>query len=259
MQKAFTFKDKDGKLVAGHLETTDEMYRRIIINEENIPLLIVKGYAYHHATPYYGTIPILADTWKDIIPLTNEKRRILVLGDKTGAQTLGLLLTYGYHEESKIFYCNPFGHPDEKGSRDHDAMEALTSKTLRITGLQKKVNVYPEYARNFLPTLKRGILDIVFVDLNNEARWLLEDLVLVWRKVKTGGFVIINGCTVESKKVAIQGFLESYKGTYKIIGVQNDQMFLLKTEVEEVLVAVEGPNDIHDEGGGSGNGSGEKN
>ena len=36
MQKAFTFKDKDGILRAGHLEATDEMYRRIIINEENI-------------------------------------------------------------------------------------------------------------------------------------------------------------------------------------------------------------------------------
>lgn len=234
MQKAFNFKDKDGKMHAGHLETTDEMYRKIIIDEESVPLLIVKGYNYYHATPYNGTIPVLADTWKNIIPLVNEQKRILVLGDNDGVQTLGLLLTYGYNEKSKIFYCNPFTTPDEMSSRDHVKMVKLTTETLRITGMTKKVNVYTEYSRNLLPSLKRAILDIAFVDLNSDPRYLLEDLVLLWRKVKTKGFVILHDYKNPKKQDAIQAFLKCYQEHYNIVGDQHDQLFLLKTEYEKI-------------------------
>ena len=239
MQKAFTFKDSNGKLQAGHLEATDEMYRRIIINEENIPLLIVKGYNYYHATPYYGKMPLLADTWKEIIPLVNEQKRILVLGDSTGAQTLGLLLTYGYNEKSKVYYCNPFANADEISSRDSEGMQKITSHVFRITGMVKKVNVYPEYSRNLIPTLKRAILDIVYVDLNKEPRYLLEDLVLIWRKLKQGGFIVINDYLDSIKQPAIKGFLECYDNYYKIVGKQNDQLFLVKTQKEEPEITLE--------------------
>ena len=234
MQKAFNFKDKDGKMHAGHLETTDEMYRKIIIDEESVPLLIVKGYNYYHATPYNGPIPVLADTWKHIIPLVNEQKRILVLGDDDGVQTLGLLLTYGYNEKSKIFYCNPFTSPDEMSSRDHVKMVKLTTETLRITGMNKKVNVYTEYSRNFLPTLKRAILDIVFVDLNSDPRYLLEDLVLLWRKVKTKGFIILHDYKKAKKQDALQSFLKCYQEHYNIVGDQHDQLFLMKTQHEKI-------------------------
>ena len=232
MQKAFTFKDKDGVLRAGHLEATDEMYRRIIINEENIPLLIVKGVNYHHATPFYGQVPVLPDTWAPYVPLTNEKRRICVLGDKTGAYTLGLLLTYAYHEESKIFYCNPFAFGDETSPRDVEAMQKLSGETLYITGMNKKVNVYPEYARNFLPTLKRAVLDLAFVDLNADPRYLLEELVLLWRKVKTGGIIVINDYKMPSKIKPIFSFLECYDKKYEVVKELDSQLILVKTEQE---------------------------
>ena len=247
MQKAFTFKDAYGVLRAGHLEATDEMYRKIIINEENVPLLIVKGYDYYHATPYYGNIPILSDTWAHIIPLKKEKKKILVLGDTTGAQTLGLLLTYAYDTNSKVYYCNPFANADEISSTDGDAMQKLTSEVLRISGMHKKVQVYTEYSRNFLPTLKRAILDIAFVDLNDEPRYLLEDLITLWHKLKEGGFIVINECNKPVKQKAIASFLECYESCYKIIGNQNNQMFLLKTQKEAgTLGEVEDESTIHD-------------
>lgn len=230
MQKAFTFKDK-GVLRAGHLEATDEMYRRIIINEENVPLLIVKGVNYHHATPYYGDVPVLADSWAPYIPLTNEKRKICVLGDKTGAQTLGLLLTYAYNEESKIFYCNPFAFGDEISSRDVESMQKI-GETIRITGMTKKVNVYPEYARNFLPTLKRAVLDMAFIDLNTDPRYMLEELVLLWRKVKTGGYLIVNDYKLPSKVKPLFCFFECYEGKFKIIKELDNQIIFVKTEHE---------------------------
>jgi hypothetical protein len=239
MQKAFTFKDKDGILRAGHLEATDEMYRRIIINEENVPLLIVKGINYYHATPFYGTVPVLPDTWAPYVPLTNEKRKICVLGDKTGAYTLGLLLTYAYHDESKIFYCNPFAFGDEVSPRDVEAMQRISGETLRITGMNKKVNVYPEYARNFLPTLKRAVLDMAFVDLNTDSRYLLEELVLLWRKIKKGGIIIINDYKMPSKIKPIFSFLECYDKKYEVVKELDNQLILVKTEEEAQNVDLE--------------------
>jgi hypothetical protein len=247
MQKAFTFKDAYGVLRAGHLEATDEMYRKIIINEENIPLLIVKGYDYYHATPYFGKIPTLPDTWANLIPLKKGKKKILVLGDTSGAHTLGLLLTYGYDTNSKIYYCNPFTHGDEVSPRDGDAMQKLTSEVLLISGMHKKVQVYTEYSRNFLPTLKRAILDIAFVDLNDEPRYLLEDLITLWHKVKEGGFIVINDCNKPIKQKAIASFLECYESCFKILANQNNQMFLLKTQKEAgILGEVEDESTIHD-------------
>ena len=239
MQKAFTFKDSTGVLRAGHLEATDEMYRRIIINEENIPLLIVKGLNYYHATPFYGEVPVLPDTWAPYVPLTNERRKICVLGDKTGAHTLGLLLTYAYHEESKIYYCNPFAFGDEVSPRDVESMQNLSGEVLRITGMNKKVNVYPEYARNFLPTLKRAILDLAFVDLNADSRYMLEELVLLWRKIKKGGIIVINDYKIPSKVKPLYSFLECYENKYSVIKELDNQLILMKTEEEPQTVELE--------------------
>jgi len=239
MQKAFTFKDKDGVLRAGHLEATDEMYRRIIIDEENVPLLIVKGASYHHATPYYGEIPVLADSWSQYIPLTNEPRRICVLGDNTGAQTLGLLLTYGYNEKSKIYYCNPFSHGDEASSRDIESMQRLSTEVIPITGMQKKVNVYTEFARNFLPTLKRAILDMAFLDLNDNPQYMLEELVLLWRKLKKGAFIIVNNYKMPGKVLPLYSFLECYTKKYSVVAELETQLILIKTEFEACNIGEE--------------------
>ena len=85
-----------------------------------------------------------------------------------------------------------------------------------------------------MPTLKRAILDIVFVDLNSDPRYLLEDLVLLWRKVKTKGFVILHDYKKAKKQDALQSFLKCYQEHYNIVGDQHDQLFLMKTEYEKI-------------------------
>jgi predicted O-methyltransferase YrrM len=113
-----------------------------------------------------------------------------------------------------------------------ESMQNLSGEVLRITGLNKKVNVYPEYARNFLPTLKRAVLDIAFVDLNTDSRYLLEELVLLWRKVKTGGIIVINDYKMPSKVKPIFSFLECYDKKYEVVKELDNQLILIKTEQE---------------------------
>lgn len=237
MQKAFTFKDDYGILKAGILETTDEIYRKIIIEEQNIPLLIVKGNNYHYATPYSGPIGLSIETWQSLIPLTKEARRILVLGDCTGFVTLSLLLTYGYQEGSKIYYCNPFGHPNEKDERDHEALRKITTETFTQHGIKGAIQIYTEYSRNFLPTLKKAILDIAYIDLNKEPRWLLEDLVLVWRKVKENGYIVIANCE-NNAPVAVSSFVNCYSDYIEVLGNKHGILFLQKKQSESTEDAV---------------------
>jgi hypothetical protein len=237
MQKAFTFKDVSGVVHAGILETTDELYRKIIIDENNIPLLIVKGVNYYYSTPYSGKLGIPIESWYNMIPLTKEARRILVLGDSSGFVTLSLLLSYGYKEGSKIYYCNPFGHPDEKQERDHESLRRLTTETLVQHGIKGAIQIYPEYSRNFLPTVKRAILDIAYIDLNSEPRWLLEDLVLVWRKVKQNGYIVIANYG-QGVQQTVSAFLTCYDKHTNVIGCKHNLLFIQKTQEETSDAAV---------------------
>jgi hypothetical protein len=220
MQKVFTFNDTEGQLKAGILETTDDLYKRIISYKESLQLLIVKGKNYHYATPYSGPLELVCDTWQNIIPLTENPMKVLVLGDSSGIQTLGLLLTYAYPEGSMLEYCNPF-------SENKSDLEKLTVDTLSKINMAKKLHVYPEHSFALVPLLESGKTDIVYLDLHTDPKFLLEDLILVWRKLKKEGHLVVNNVAQSQK--ALTAFLTCYEGVFTIVGEQNNKLFIKKT------------------------------
>ena len=238
MQKAFTFKDPNGETLAGILETTDELYRKIIIDEVNLPLLIVKSQYYYHATPQNGETPYaLCDTWRNVIPMTEEKRRILVVGDPVGAQTFALALTQGYHENSKIQAVNPFGHPDEFQGRDIHAIDNFAEQ-IPNTGMAKKIQLYPTQNRIFLPSIKRLIIDIAQVIPTGHLQQDVESMAHIWRKIKTNGYLIFDRVDDSRVQRVINFLLEVQKGHYHILSNQNNQIILRKTEIEKLDVGM---------------------
>jgi len=181
---------------------------------------MVKGKNYHYATPYSGPLESVCDTWQNIIPLTENPMKVLVLGDSSGIQTLGLLLTYAYPEGSILEYCNPF-------SENKSNLEKLTTETLLKINMAKKLRVYPEHSFTLIPVLESGKTDLAYLDLHTDPKLLLEDLVLIWRKLQKNGHLVVNNLSQSQK--ALTAFFACYEGSFAIMGEQDDKLFIQKT------------------------------
>ena len=144
---------------------------------------------------------------------------------------------------SSTLHCiDPWAYPEERFERHFDHNLALATR--RGGGRMIKHKALSE---EVLPTLEAGSVDFVYVDGSHTAWDTLSDIVLSWRLLPVGGFMVCDDYPletgiafdqgeisyppvppVERPKMAIDAFLQCFEGRYRLLH-QGWQIWLEKT------------------------------
>ena len=184
---------------------------------------------------FEGTKFRLPDYWLNILPLDNYKNRpilYLEIGAHYGANIVEVAKTYGSHPESKLYCIDPWEdyveYPEYKGKQE--TIYSTFIKNVENSGNKAKIISIRGYSNIELLKFQDNIFDIIYIDGNHESEYVLEDAVLSFRKLKSGGVMIFDDYVEYDPKVAISvnSFVESYKKRLTVIGMLCDQFYVVK-------------------------------
>lgn len=182
---------------------------------------------------YQGNVYNMSYKWSDIIPNDWVPRKILEIGSYHGANTCSLFTTYACHPESEVHCVDPWsdydGYDEYRGKQVSNY--ALFIRNIsRLTDLSlKKIHIHRMLSQDIDTRFKDETFDIIYVDGNHKKRYVLEDAILSFKKLKPGGFLIFDDLQDPEVSGAIQLFLAAYAQYFEPEGkVANAQLFLRK-------------------------------
>ena len=189
-----------------------------------------------HIPNFEGTAYQLPNNWFEFVDLSKFMYRpitYLEIGAFYGASLMFVANSYGAHPESKLHCIDPwedYGDYSEYKGQINNVHETFVSN-LEKSGHKSKVTIHRGYSNTELPKLTDETFDIIYVDGNHEAEFVLEDAVLSFRKLKQGGIMIFddygNG-DPECVKRGVDAFLTGYHKQYVYLGLKNQQVFIQK-------------------------------
>ena len=181
---------------------------------------------------FRGTAYRLADNWFSYIKRDDSKPICYAeVGAFYGANILSVALTYGAHPESVLIAIDPWtdysDYPEYKGQQE----TIYETFKHNVSEFRDKIVVKRGYSNEVLPTLEDNSLDIVYIDGNHEPEYVLEDAVLAFRKLKSGGYMIFDDYGwggPDLTKRGIDGFLNGYHKRIVVLGQRESQVFIQK-------------------------------
>ena len=177
----------------------------------------------------------LANNWISIIPLDHFSTRpikYLEIGTLYGANLLSVADSYASHPDSTLVCIDPWEDYDDY--QEYKEKQQSIYKTFLSNieeTVKNNITVHRGYSHKIVPTLENESFDIIYIDGNHEPDYVLEDAVLSFRKLKTGGIMIFNdygwgGPDLTQK--GIDGFLLGYHKKINKLGLKESQMFIQK-------------------------------
>jgi len=73
--------------------------------------------------------------------------------------------------------------------------------------------------------------DIIFIDGNHDKKYVLEDAVLCFKKLKLGGWMIFDDMQCKEVSDAVHAFLTIYSQYFEVFKIDNAQLFI-KRKIE---------------------------
>ena len=181
----------------------------------------------------------LCVNWFGDIPLDDFKYRpinYLEVGVYYGMNLTSVCNFYARHSQSKVYAIDLWGDYDEyteyKGKQQSIYDGFLHN--IEVAGVGDKVIVKRGYSHNEIPKLEDEFFDIVYIDANHKPEYVLEDCVLSFRKLKIGGYMVLDDYgwidkeTGEDTSDGIEGFVLGYMNRIEIINVVETQVILRK-------------------------------
>lgn len=176
----------------------------------------------------------LAFQWKSLIPIEKRSIQYLEIGAYCGGSAVSVAQTYARHPESKITCIDPWVDYDEydeyKG--EQNTIYENFCKNIKTYEIESKIIAIRGFSHEVLPKLQDNCYDMIYVDGNHEAEYALEDLVLCFRKLKPGGYIIVDDyyfTQPDNVKKAVDAFVSVYSKKIKVLNLDlNNQSFLQK-------------------------------
>ena len=166
---------------------------------------------------------VFADNWFSIIPVDHfSSRSINYLEIGNGDNTLSVAKSYASHPDSTIVCIDLWEDDEEKHSEYKTFLNNIEESGM------ENITVHRGYSHKIISTLENESFDIIYIDGSNEPECVLEDAVLSFRKLKTGGVMIFNGYYLDITRKCIDGFLSVYDKKINKLGLKNSQMFIQK-------------------------------
>lgn len=164
-----------------------------------------------------------AENWFSIIPLDHfSSRSINYLEIGNGDNVLSVAESYASHPDSVIVCIDLWEDDDEKHSEYKKFLNNIEESG------KENVTVHRGYSHKIISSLENESFDIIYIDGSHEPECVLEDAVLSFRKLKTGGVMIFNGYYLNITRKCIDGFLSVYDKKINKLGLKNAQMFIQK-------------------------------
>jgi predicted O-methyltransferase YrrM len=183
---------------------------------------------------FEGTTYRTADNWNSIIPTDNKPIKYLEIGAFYGANLISVAKTYGKHNESILYAVDPW--EDYKDYPEYK--ETITNvydsfmKNIKNSGEEDKIKVIRGYSNIEIPKFEDNYFDIIYIDGNHEPEYVLEDAVLAFRKLKSGGYMIFDDYGwggPELTQKGIDSFVAGYHKKIKVLNINiNYQSFIQK-------------------------------
>lgn len=181
---------------------------------------------------YKGNVYRISSGWADILEQKNEKIKILEIGVYHGANVCSLVKTYARHSDSEIHCIDPwFDYIEYNEYKD----EQISNYSIFLNNICKlsskdlnKIYIHRGLSENIIQQFENEAFDIIFIDGNHNKKYTLEDAVLSFKKVKKGGWLIIDDMQSSDVNEAIKFFCTIYIDFINGIKLHNLQLFIQK-------------------------------
>jgi predicted O-methyltransferase YrrM len=176
----------------------------------------------------------LPDNWNNLVKLDEYKNRpikYVEIGTFYGANILAVAESYGANPDSKLYCIDPWEdyeeYPEYKGEQNKIYNGFL--KNINNSPHKNKIIIDRGYSNKQLLKYNDDYFDIVYIDGNHEPEYVLEDAVLSFRKLKKDGVMIFDDYGwggPDLTQRGIDAFISGYYKRIKVLGNENDQMFI---------------------------------
>lgn len=184
-----------------------------------------EGIAYRTANNWFSVV--------DVNEYKNKPITYLEIGAFYGANLLSVADTYASHQDSKLFCIDPWEDYDDYTEYKDMQGSIYETFTKNVTNSphRDKISAIRGYSHAEIHKFPDNFFDIVYIDGNHNAEYVLEDAVLCHRKLKNNGYMIFDdfgwgGPDLTQK--GIECFHKTYCKQYRFLGIYNTQFFLKK-------------------------------
>lgn len=185
---------------------------------------------------FKGTQYRLANNWFNTINVNEYKDKpinYLEIGAFYGANIISVGLSYGLHNESKLYCIDPWEDYNEyneyKNEQPH--IYETFNENIKNSGFQDKIIINRGYSNKEVCKFNDDFFDIIYIDGNHEPEYVLEDAVISFRKLKVNGIMIFDdygwgGPDLTQK--GIDAFLSGYSKRIQYLNNIASQVFIKK-------------------------------
>jgi hypothetical protein len=167
--------------------------------------------------------------WFDVIPMEDKPYTYLEIGALHGANVVSFCESYGIHKDTKVYVIDPFAEYLEYNEYKNKQQDNYQIFLKNIEPYKEKITFIKEYSHLTLPELPDNYFDLIYVDANHEALFVLEDMVMSFRKLKRFGIMIMDDSDwIDTVRRGIDAFLHAFDKKVKVLREQNSQMFIQK-------------------------------
>jgi predicted O-methyltransferase YrrM len=185
---------------------------------------------------FKGTQYRLANNWFNFINVNDYKDKpinYLEIGAFYGANIISVGLTYGLHNESKLYCIDPWEDYNEypEYKNEQPQIYETFNENIKNSGFQDKIIINRGYSNKEIHKFNDDFFDIIYIDGNHEPEYVLEDAVCSFRKLKINGIMIFDdygwgGPDLTQK--GIDAFLSGYSKRIQYLNNVNSQVFIKK-------------------------------
>jgi hypothetical protein len=183
---------------------------------------------------FKGNVFQLSYKWKDIVPIPTGPIKYLEIGAYHGANICSLMKTYAIHNDTKVHVIDPWINYD--GYVEYRE-EQVTNYSLFINNMSKlepkdiqKLYIHRDISSHVLPTFEDDYFDMIYIDGNHAREYVLEDAVHSFRKLKPGGWLIMDDAHDKDVMDGLQSFYQGFKYKLKEPKASLSQLFLQKVD-----------------------------
>ena len=179
----------------------------------------------------------LANNWFNIININdynNKPINYLEIGTFYGANIISVGLTYGLHKESKLYCIDPWEDYNEYSEYKNQQPQIYNTfiENIKNSGIQDKIIVNRGFSNKEINKFDDNLFDIIYIDGNHEAEYVLEDAVHSFRKLKVNGIMIFDDYgsfynDILTEK-GIDAFVSVYSKRIQYLNIVEQQVFIKK-------------------------------
>jgi precorrin-6B methylase 2 len=152
------------------------------------------------------------------------------IGAYHGANTCSYMKSYARHPRSEIHCVDPwmdYDGYDEYQSKQHTNYSLFIQNLARLSPEDlHKVHLHRGLSETMIPRFADNMFDIIYIDGNHSLRYVLQDAIQSYHKIKRGGWIIFDDMQDKEVNQAVQMFLMSHSTDFDSIQIQNAQLFM---------------------------------